>query len=182
MTAKRRHPAGDPPPGRRHASNRIQVRPVGEAGEFELVYPRCVRACKDDLEEVHKMLEAGEVDIAIDELRWLLSECRELLEAHKLLGEIALSDGDMELARAHLGYAYDLGRKALPPGGLPGKLPYARQPNQAFFEAGKGFAWCLDQSGEKKLAADVVKQLLVLDPSDPLDLVAMLPRDGEAAG
>jgi len=117
------------------------------------------------------MLDAGEIDAAVDELRWLLSECNGMLEAHKLLGEIALADGDLPLARGHLGLAYELGLKAFPKTGLPGLLPYARPANRAFFEAGKGLAACLDQSGESELAREVVDQLLALDPTDPLKLV-----------
>lgn len=177
--AKRRHAQGGGSPGRRPQGPRrarqdqadsLKIRPIPETDQFELVYPNCAGKCKEDMEEVHKMLEAGEVDIAIDELRWLLDACRGLLEAHKLLGEIALSDGDLELARAHLGYAYDMVTRSLPRDGLPGTLPYARQPNRPFFEAGKGLAWCLRQQKQEAMAADVVKQLLVLDPSDPLNL------------
>jgi tetratricopeptide (TPR) repeat protein len=120
------------------------------------------------------MLEAGEVDIARDELRWLLIDCRELIEAHRLLGEIAVSGGDLAMARAHFGYAYDLGRKAIPPDGLPGPLPYARKSNRAFFEAGEGLARCLGTLGEKQTATDVVQALLKLDPSDPLRLKDLL--------
>jgi len=127
------------------------------------------------MEEVHAMLDAGEIEVAVDELRWLLDGCNELLEAHQLLGEIALADGDLPLARAHLGSAYELGLKALPKGGLPGRLPYARTANQAFFAAGRALAWCLDRSGESELAAEVVGQLLALDPSDPLDVKKLLP-------
>ena len=54
------------------------------------------------------MMEAGEVDIAIDELRWLLSGCSDFIEAHRLLGELALAENDLPLARAHFGYAYSL--------------------------------------------------------------------------
>jgi len=156
--------------------NEIRVRRVPDTNEFELVYPACVRCREADLEEVHKMLEAGEVDVAEDELRWLLADCRALLEAHQLLGEIALADGDLGLARGHLGYAYDMVRQAFPRG-LSGTLPYARRANRAFFDAGKSLARVLNRLGEQKLAAEVVKYLLVLDPSDPLDLAAMVPVD-----
>ncbi len=137
---------------------------------MELAYPRCVRERREDLEEVRAMLAAGEIDIAVDELRWLLEECRELLEAHKLLGDIAFSEGDLPLARAHFGYAYDMGCKAIPDGGLAAPLPYAREANRPFFEAGKGLASCLDALGEKNHASEILEHLKKLDPSAPLGL------------
>ena len=125
------------------------------------------------------MLDAGEVDVAVDELRWLLEGCREFLAAHRLLGQIALSGGDLQLARAHFRRAYDLGLKALPKGGLPGTLPCARDANRAFFEAGKGLVECLVQLGESGPAAEVARQLLALDPSDPLGIRELLTRPGD---
>ncbi len=59
------------------------------------------------------MVAAGETEIARDELRWLLSECHDFLAAHKLLGDLALADNDVRLARGHFGYAYQIGLKAI---------------------------------------------------------------------
>ena len=41
-----------------------------------------------------------------------------------MLGELALEENDVSLARGHFGYAYEIGVRALPPGGLSGPLPY----------------------------------------------------------
>jgi hypothetical protein len=131
---------------------------------FELVHPPCAERRAEDLEEVRAMLEAGEIEVAVDELRWLLQGCRELLEAHRLLGQIALSAGDVPLARAHLGRAFDITLKALPQRGLPGTLPCARDANRAFFEAGRGLVECLVQLGESEPAAEVAQKLSALDP------------------
>ncbi len=161
------------------SSHRLTVRRVPGEDVFELVHPPCVDERAEDIEEVCVMLQAGETEIAVDELRWLLEGCSELLEAHKLLGEIALADGDLALARGHFGRAYELGLRALPRKGLPGRLPYARRANQAFFESGKGLACCLHHLGETKLAAKVIRRLLALDPTDPIALREML---GEANG
>ena len=54
------------------------------------------------------MVEAGETEIARDELVWLLSECPDFLEAHVHLGLIALEEEDAKLARGHFGRAYEL--------------------------------------------------------------------------
>jgi len=121
------------------------------------------------------MIDEGEIDIAIDELRWLIEGCRESIEAHRLLGELILSeDKDVALARAHFGYAYQLGLKALRRAGNPTPLPYRLPANQAFFEAGKGLAWCLRSLDKRTMAAETLRQLLDCDATDPLGLAAML--------
>jgi tetratricopeptide (TPR) repeat protein len=162
---------------RHKAADGIGIRRVSENKEYELVHPRAARDRKDDLDEVHAMLDAGEFDVAIDELRWLLGGCNVLLEAHRLLGEIALGEEDLILARNHFGFAYEMGLEALGPK-FSGTLPYARKANRAFFEAGKGLAWSLKQLGEPKLAKEVADELLALDPTDPLNLMAMLKIAG----
>ena len=139
-------------------------------GQWELVHPPCVRRRADDLAEVRAMLAAGEIDVAVDELRWLLEGCRPLVEAHQLLGQIAFDQGDVELARSHFGMAYELGLAALARGPPAIRLPYSRPANQPFLSAAKGLALCLARSGDKKQAAEVVGRLLTLDPSDPLEV------------
>ncbi len=136
-------------------------------GSWELKHPRCARARAEDLEEVVQMVAAGETEIARDELRWLLSECHDFLAAHKLLGEMALADNDVRLARGHFGYAYQIGLKAIERADAK-LLPCSRAANRPFFEAGKGLADCLLKLGKRGLARDVVHRLLELDPSDPL--------------
>jgi hypothetical protein len=81
------------------------------------------------------------------------------------------------LARAHFGFAYDLGLGALPRNGLEGPLPYSLPGNQPFLEAAKGLAWSLFELGQPTKARDVLHQLLACDPSDPLGARAMLPGD-----
>lgn len=120
------------------------------------------------------MMDAGEVEIARDELRWLLDGCGDLLEAHQLLGELAWLDGDIPLARGHFGYAYRIGVAAMPGGGLSGRLPYERPANQSFFESSKALVACLRQLKRHRAAREVIVQVLKLDPADPLGFKAML--------
>lgn len=120
------------------------------------------------------MLAAGEVEIARDELIWLLDECHDYLDAHRLLGELALADGDLPLARGHFGAGFRIGQRAIRQAGDPRPVPYALPPNHAFHESGKGLAWCLVKLGKADLATDVVAFLVSCDPADPLALRSLM--------
>jgi hypothetical protein len=113
------------------------------------------------------MLEQGEVDVATDELRYLLEECSDCIAAHRLLGELALSNGDVPLARGHFGYAYTAAERALPPD-FRGPLLYSVAENQAFLESAKGLVHTLLELGKLELARDVLARVAHLDPQDPL--------------
>ena len=155
---------------RRRTALRVRRKPAEKA--WELVHPRCALERAEDLEEVQNMLDAGEHEIALDELRWLLNGCSDFVAAHRLLGELALAEGDLKLARGHFGYAYEIAISAFPPRGLDAPLPFRLPANRAFLEAAKGLAWCLHELGKKKLARRVLDQLLNCDPSDPLGVQA----------
>jgi len=138
------------------------------------VHPRCAKDRAEDLEEVRKMIDAGEIDIAVDECRWLLSGCADCLDAHRILGEIALSESDLPLARGHFGHAYRMGVAALKAARTTGPLPYTVAANQSFLESAKGLAWCLKGLGKFDLAREALEFTLACDPSDPLGLATML--------
>jgi hypothetical protein len=139
------------------------------------VHPRCARDRAEDLEEVQAMVDAGEFDIATDELRWLLSGCPEFIAAHRLLGELALAASeDVPLARGHFGAGYQVGLTALRRAKMPSPLLYAEPANKPFFEAGRGLAWCLEKLAKPEMAEEVVETLVRLDPSDPLRARSML--------
>jgi hypothetical protein len=139
------------------------------------VHPPCVRERAEDLEEVREMVESGELEVAIDELRWLLEGCHEFIAVHALLGELALEmNDDIALARGHFGAGYQLGLQALRRAKMPQPLLYSQPANRAFFAAGQGLAWCLAKLEKFDMAREVVGTLVELDPSDPLGLRAML--------
>jgi tetratricopeptide (TPR) repeat protein len=152
----------------------LGVRRSSDGRGWVLVHPRGVRERTEDLEEVREMVEAGETDVAVDELRWLVSDCSAFVEAHKLLGELALAQGDFALARGHFGFAVQLGLKALQRAKASGPLPYSQPANRAFYEAGLGLAESLLQLGLKEKAVTLVKDLVKLEPSDPLRLRALI--------
>jgi tetratricopeptide (TPR) repeat protein len=175
MTRRKRKPAPTQPADsvddelgfrRRRTALRVRRKPGEKA--WELVHPRCALERGEDLEEVQQMVDGGEIDVAVDELRWLLNGCSDFVAAHRLLGELALADGDLNLARGHFGYAYEIGLSACPPCGLDAPLPYRLSANRAFLEAAKGLAWCLHELGKRKRARRVLEQLLSCDPTDPL--------------
>jgi hypothetical protein len=146
--------------------------PTGPGWEFQ--QPRCARRRQEDLEEVQAMLAAGEVEIARDELVWLLSECPDFLEAHVHLGLLALEAGDRKLARGHFGRPYELCLRALEAAGNPRPVPHALAGNRPFFEAAKGLVHCLLESGRARVARDVCRRVGPLDPADPLGIQRMV--------
>ena len=196
---KKRNP---PPPGRHSgkpakrspkrpasaaagAPSTLRVRQVPGTKSWELVHPPCARQRAEDIEEVESMIAAGELEIANDELRWLLGGCGDFVVAHRLLGEVALAENDIALARGHFGYAFELSTAALAKQQCSGPLPYSRAANQAFFEAAKGLAWCLQELGHTRRAIEVLEQALRLDSADALGFREMLekvksqPTDGQ---
>jgi hypothetical protein len=150
--------------------------PTGKS--WELVHPRCARRRREDIEEVEAMIEAGETDIARDELVWLLSECPDHLDAHVHLGLIALEDGDPKLARGHFGRAYELVLRTLEAAGGSQPLPYALAGNRPFHEAAKGLVHCLLETGRQSMARDVCRRMAPLDPVDPLGIQRLLAAPG----
>lgn len=154
-----------------------QQPPAGSGWEF--VQPRCARRRREDIEEVEAMVEAGETEIARDELVWLLSECPDFLEAHVHLGLIALEEDDPKLARGHFGRAYELCLKTLEAAGNPQPLPYALAGNKPFFEAAKGLVHCLLETGRQSMARDVCRRIAAFDPSDPLGIQRLVAAAGK---
>lgn len=121
------------------------------------------------------MIAAGESEVAVDELRWLIEFCNESIEAHFLLGKLAVEEsGDVALGRAHFGIGYQLGARAHVRAGKPTPLLALHPANRPFFDAGRGLAWCLTELGKRDMALEVVEHLLYCDPSDPLGLRAWI--------
>ena len=143
---------------------RLKLRRL-DGNRFAFLAPVCAFDRQEDIEEVQTMIAAGELEIARDELLYLVSDCRGFLEAHNLLGELALEEEDISLARGHFGFAYEIGLDSLPPG-FRGILPAKRDYNRAFFLAGRGLARCLIARGQHKEGRDVLVQLAKFDPQE----------------
>ena len=152
-------------------ANVVTVQRAKSGNAWVLSHPRAVRDMAEDLQEVRAMIADGESDIAIDELRWLLGTCSEVIEAHFLLGKLAVeADGDVGLARGHFGFGYQLGIKAWRRAQKPTPMSPLHPANRFFFDCGRGLAWCLRELEKPHMALEVVEQLLELDPDDPLTL------------
>src|SRR4029077_7892446 len=87
------------------------------------------------------------------------------LEAHNLLGELALEEEDVSLARGYFGLGYQNGLYSLTDW-FRGVLPARRVYNRAFFLAGRGLARCLIARGQQKEGRDVLVQLGRFDPQE----------------
>lgn len=119
------------------------------------------------------MLDAGETEVARDELRWLLEGCPDFIAVHRWLGDLALESRDLKLARGHFGHAVELGWSALPTD-WSGPLPYRLPANQAYLEAAKGLAFCLRELAKTPQALSVVEHMIACDPVDPLGVRSWL--------
>jgi hypothetical protein len=163
-------PAKRPDKSKKVDADSLGVRWIERLATWELVHPRCAREREDDLLEVEEMLAAGEVEVARDELRYLLGDCANFLAAHQKLGEIAFEEQEWALARAHFGHVFHSAAKALPPQAAAGPLLYGLASNQPPHESGKGLAWSLHKLGRDELSREVLEQLLAWDASDPLNV------------
>lgn len=162
-------------PKRQASKNRLSLvrSPSGNAWVFS--HPRAVRDCAEDLDEVREMITAGETEIAVDELRWLLGMCSEMLTAHFLLGQIAVEEhNDLPLGRGHFGAGYQLGLQAWRRAGQPRPVPALHPANRVFFDCGRGLAWCLHHLDRTPMAVEVIQQMLSVDETDPLGLKGWL--------
>lgn len=163
-----------PKPRRQRQGDTLSVRKLSSGG-WVFVHPRAVRDRMEDLQEVQAMVQAGEADIAIDELRWLLGGCSEFIAAHALLGELSIdTHADVPLARGHFGFAYQLGQKALRRNRCRGPLPGRQPANEPFYQAARGLAYCLEELGKRKMASEIADEVRKLDPEDPLGVAALL--------
>lgn len=136
------------------------------SGKYALLAPRLATERAEDLEEVREMIEHQELEVARDELLYLVGDCRGFVEAHNLLAELALEENDVKLARAHYGFGFENGLETLPEK-FSGKLPAGVEYNPAFFEAGRGVARCLIALGQLAEGRDVLEMLLRFDPEEP---------------
>jgi hypothetical protein len=163
-SAPPRAPVDDDGLPQRTDTTRLQLKRL-DGNRFALQAPVCAQDRQEDLDEVHAMIAAGELEIARDELLYLVSDCRGFLEAHNRLGELALEEGDLALARGHFGFAFEIGIESLPKG-FRGVLPSTIDYNAPFFLAGRGLARCLIARGQKAEGRKVLEQLARFDPRD----------------
>jgi hypothetical protein len=151
-----------------------------EDGTWEFKEPRCANARREDMEEVQQMIDAGETEIALDELRWLLSGCQDFMAAHRVLGDLAMETGDLKLARGHYGYAYQIAMQAIDRAGGVQSLPFCSETNRTFWESARGLVQCLGKLGKPGMQRDVIQHLLAIEPSDPLQLKGLAAAKSSA--
>lgn len=166
---------GGPPKFGRPGSSGKKPRKPGEGvlslkrlskNEWMFVAPDCAVEREMDLEDAREMRAGQEEEIARDELLYLVADCHGFMSAHNELGELALEQNDVKLARGHFGFSYENGLKSLPPG-FSGQLPHAEGYNAPFFAAGCGVARCLVALGRVEEGEKVLKKLSQFDPHEP---------------
>jgi hypothetical protein len=171
--AKKKHKPHRPAGGGEGKSKKsgVGLRQLAGSGAWVLVHPPCARELAEDLEEVREIIAAGEFEVALDELRWLAGTCSDAMEVHQRLGELAVEMGnDLQLARGHFGYAYQLGYRAWVAAGRPAPLPSSQPANVPLHESARGLAWCLEKLGKSSMTDEVVATMMAWDASDPLEV------------
>lgn len=149
----------------------VTARRLSSGDAWVLVHPGCARERAEDIDEVRAMIDGGELEVAAEELQWLLSGCPDFVQAHVLLGEIAIAlHNDLPLARGHFGVAYQLGEKAFAYSGAKGTAPANQPANWPWFAAARGLAWTLEKLGKPDTANQIVSAAMKWDPSDPLEI------------
>lgn len=188
---RRRAPGAQSSRGPRTTGQKDNVRPSATDllvrkradGALEFVRARFATEREDDIRAAQAMVAIGELDVARDELRWLLQGCSDNMAIHVLLGEIAAAEADYALARGHFGYAYQIGQRALRRAGLSAILPAELPANRDFFAAGQGLVQALVKLGKRDLAEEVVRFLIECDPRDPTRVRELLTKElGADAG
>lgn len=155
-------------PGKRGVAREpeeLTLRKIG-AQDYAFFAPNAALERVEDIDEVHNMIAGDEGEIARDELLYLVSDCRQFLEAHNLLAELAVEEGDLKVARGHFAFAYELGLELLPEN-FRGRLPATKEYNPEFFRAGRGAARCLIALGSRAEGLEILKRLAELDPQEP---------------
>jgi hypothetical protein len=153
-----------PPDNLRRDGELLSLQKFG-GDRFAFVSPVCAVDRREDIAEVREIIAGEEFDIARDELLYLVSDCRGFLEAHNLLGELALEDNDVKLAKGHFGFGYETGLGLLPPGGII-QLPANLGDNRHFFAAGRGLARCLIALSKRSDGREVLQKLARYDPHE----------------
>lgn len=153
----------------------VSARIAASAGEFEKALPlmdELVRANPDDpylaYERAEMLLEAGQIDRAVTELRRVASRHPDLYEAQRLLGRILLDQargqrGELQNALIYLKRAYEL---------KPGDLT-----------SGMIVYQVLASMGELDEASALIRELAERNPDHPIvnfNLANMMTRLGKA--
>ncbi|PIE18658.1 MAG: hypothetical protein CSA66_04315 [Proteobacteria bacterium] len=133
--------------------------------------PRRVRlaplAPADALEEAARLAEFGDPEGAIALAHAALDEDLRRLDAHAILGDIALGADRVADALAHYAVGAAIGDLSVPAEGA-GELPWSEADNHAYLACLYGCARALRRLGRERDAAAPLARLLALDPDDGL--------------
>jgi hypothetical protein len=145
-----------------------------DANEFALVHPKCIHEMELDFAEGVALRREGDLEAARDALRFALQGCGDNMWVHVELGRIALEDfNDPTLARGHFGYAFELAKRAIPPG-FSGRIPRRHPMNEPLYSAVEGLVACYEQLGKRALVDELRRLVSMWEGEGP----RMGPRGG----
>ncbi len=158
----------------RRPDDGLTVRRVPGEDAWELALAAAMRLAAATWSRSAPMLAAGGLTWPSTSCDGFSTAATRLVEAHQLLGEIALNGGGRSRTgprppglRIRTGCESPSSRR----GGC--RLPFNRPNNQPFFKLAAAAArW--HRLGDRQTAGEIVNRLLALDPSDPLDVKSVL--------
>jgi tetratricopeptide (TPR) repeat protein len=142
--------------------------------EWELVYPPAYVELRPELDGATELMEAGDLSGSETALRRLLAEAPWNLDAHHYLAEILQARGLSGEALEHWSRAVQIGRGVYPRAFDPGTdgILWSRQSNRGFLRSLRGLGLALAARGRRDEALAALRELVLLDPNDPLDVRA----------
>ncbi len=137
------------------------------------VYRLEALATPDALDEAAQLAEFGDLTSARVQLLAALDEDLRRLDAHRLLGDLALDAGRAEDALAHYAVGASIGDLCVAEP-LDGVLPWEEPANRPYLACLRGCARALHRLGRERDGQAPLRRLLALDPDDGQGVVSLL--------
>lgn len=141
--------------------------------EWEFAWPGEMLNLMDELRSACSYMQAGELNKARRLFNSIVKKCPYFIDALNYLAIIEWDRGAPAGAEKFYQRAYETGQSVLPPG-FKDRLPWSWINNRPFLQTVHGLALVKLRRGYVTDAAQLLDQLIALDPEDQLDTKSMI--------